>query len=842
MLRHIHRPLRRLPLLRYSHSETRPLQGRVFIDALPVRLFPLDLRYFVALLGEEELLERIRSRLTNIKSHAFTVIDIEPYHKDGGIFVSFEYTASDPDDALKTIRAELEKEAKSRGGLPSWLGSGAGVWMVNGQPWIEDIPQLPSNWLSVAFDGGPDIGEERLYELFRPYGMIRSIDAPTPVPAGTLRSANVVFDKIRYAATARNAMHGTQVFAPGSKSPTRLHLTYTFPLNAHKVRDWLASHPRVVLPVAIFLLGTLTYAIFDPIRATCVQAKMENWLDVREFRLYKWVRDKSLELRIFEPTAHVSDSTEEVWKERKQAETDLQAYLQDWPSTISFISGPQGAGKAALLDAVLEDTDRSVLTIDCREFQEATSDTQLVNALARQVGYRPVFSFFSSFNNMIDVASVAMIGQKANLSTSLPDQVRGMLSVVRKALQSANSSHQRDVQREIRRQARAEEHARRDAILRERILRGIWHDGRLDCVSGNGVISELGVGDEILDGQDVTSTRVEEKPASERKKEKQVEAVGSLPIVVIRNFSSRGSTREEVFDVIAEWAAGLVENQFAHVVVVSDNRENSKRLAKALPSKPLHAITLYDADAKSSLAFVKRKLKDADINLDYTTDQVAAVQRLGGRASDLESLVHKIRNGSRVEEAVEDIISRGVSELRKNAFGDDSEDAKHLPWGREHAWLLFKLLAKDTEVPYHQVLLEFPFKGDEAPLRALEHAEIITIGTAANGRPSTIRPGKPVYRYVFERLVTDPIFSASQDIMQNEKLVASAESTIKSCEQELLSLREINKDNESWWHGAPVALSSRTRYLLSKMRAATIKIEGLERRNAELKKVLAKGD
>jgi hypothetical protein len=100
-----------------------------------------------------------------------------------------------------------------------------------------------------------------------------------------------------------------------------------------------------------------------------------------------------------------------------------------------------------------------------------------------------------------------------------------------------------------------------------------------------------------------------------------------------------------------------------------------------------------------------------------------------------------------VQEAVEDIISRGVSELRKNAFGDDIEDAKTLPWSREQAWVVLKQLSKQDEVehcetssvcnvdllpiqiPYHDLLMEFPFKGDEAPLRSMEHAELISIGT-----------------------------------------------------------------------------------------------------------------
>jgi hypothetical protein len=61
-------------------------------------------------------------------------------------------------------------------------------------------------------------------------------------------------------------------------------------------------------------------------------------------------------------------------------------------------------------------------------------------------------------------------------------------------------------------------------------------------------------------------------------------------------------------------------------------------------------------------------------------------------------LIHKVRNGATVEDAVEDIIYREVSEVRKKAFGDDAEDAKNLAWGREQAWSLFKQLSKKTEV------------------------------------------------------------------------------------------------------------------------------------------------
>lgn len=55
---------------------------------------------------------------------------------------------------------------------------------------------------------------------------------------------------------------------------------------------------------------------------------------------------------------------------------------------------------------------RKTLVIDCAELNKATSDTRLVAALAQQTGYRPIFTFLNSLTNIIDIASMGVIGQK----------------------------------------------------------------------------------------------------------------------------------------------------------------------------------------------------------------------------------------------------------------------------------------------------------------------------------------------------------------------------------------------------------------------------------------------
>jgi hypothetical protein len=50
----------------------------------------------------------------------------------------------------------------------------------------------------------------------------------------------------------------------------------------------------------------------------------------------------------------------------------------------------------------------------------------MIAELARQTGYWPVFTFFNSMSNMIDLASVGMIGQKG--STCGPQNYRTLLT------------------------------------------------------------------------------------------------------------------------------------------------------------------------------------------------------------------------------------------------------------------------------------------------------------------------------------------------------------------------------------------------------------------------------
>lgn len=95
-------------------------------------------RHYLGLLREESILEIIRHRLGHIQSHGFRIISLEPYEKDGGVFIRFTYNASDAESALQSIERELLEVAEKHGDLPSWLGPNKGkMWVVKGKPWRE---------------------------------------------------------------------------------------------------------------------------------------------------------------------------------------------------------------------------------------------------------------------------------------------------------------------------------------------------------------------------------------------------------------------------------------------------------------------------------------------------------------------------------------------------------------------------------------------------------------------------------------------------------------------------------------------------------------------------------
>ncbi|GAA5851794.1 hypothetical protein JCM9279_004412 [Rhodotorula babjevae] len=836
-----------------------------FDHVYPIRFAVWDIRHLFSRLHQGDTLDRLRQSIPRASPLRLEVDSVDPRAKDGGAFVRVRFAlpngvqADDP-VAANRIVAHLESitnESLDKHALKPWysLGRPSRAFLVRGEPWMEDMNRFPSREIRVDVEGS-EIPQEELYQIFRPYGKIHDIVPVSP------KQARIIYTSIRSAASARNCLHAASTSAPHQAV---LRILYADAKRSSYVKDFATSHPRITIPLIVALLGTISYAVFDPIRELSVMAKVEGTFDADQWAAVRWLKRETIgrladHFRLSGKGAEgMGRGGTGIEKEREEAREALRNWLVDRPDTFVVVTGPQGSGKTALVDEVLADG-KNVLTIDCNQLlKNARSDTKLVTELASAVGYRPNFVFAASLSNMIDLASMGLIGQKAGFSATLDAQLKSILEVTASALSRIASATQARAAAQLASdRSRREHEQQREAVVEQLRTVGV-RDARVDAVAGSGIVAELGGG---VEGP----SAVEQAAAVDEKEE--VEIVGPrssavvrdaaasasstsmssgdgapverLPVVVIKGFAAKGEAKQEVlWDVLSEWAAVLVENQVAHVVFTSESATLAKPLARALPSKPFNVITLTDASPEASLQYVAAKL--ASFKHDLPSTAFPAVARLGGRQTDLDLLVQKTRAGQDVGEAVDDIVQRNASELRKNLFGDDQDEADKLKWSRSQAWALVKALGDKGELKYNETLLT-TFGGDDAPLRALEAASLIAVHHH-HGRPSLIRPGKPVYRAACARLVDDAPFRAAIEYRAVEAGLKAARADVETAEKGLIELSALfTGDKGRWAFGGgatvPPEVEVRVGELLAKMRGAQDKMRQLGDEKKRLLEVL----
>lgn len=157
-------------------------------------------------------------------------------------------------------------------------------------------------------------------------------------------------------------------------------------------------------------------------------------------------------------------------------------------------------------------------------------------------------------------------------------------------------------------------------------------------------------------------------------------------------------------------------------------------------------------------------------------------------------------------------------------------DSSPRSWTPEQAWLIVKSLAGVESIRYNELLLSDIFKsGGEATLQALEQAEMINI-VSSNGRPTSIKPGKPVYMAAFKQLTEDHVLKSRMDLAILSQLIKIETQGIDKYEAELHLLGKLP--------GNPVETRGRSKWLLDKLFAGQNKIEQYERESSALKRVL----
>ncbi|KAG0157937.1 hypothetical protein PDIDSM_5449 [Penicillium digitatum] len=705
-------------------------------------------------------------------------------YKEGGAFVKYALKSDISND---TIRYAIKEHLKTNPIKP-WFNPVLKVDadLVRGTPWIEDLYRIPSQTLKVEFlptspdSSAVELTQESLYSMFRPYGKLLDIQTQSSDSKVEPRYAILRFERPRFAVMARNCMHGFVVSdeSGGGKSGTRFKINYERKIKLFMIKDWILNHPRLVIPAIAALIATITVIVFDPIRTFFITLKIKSSFQSEENPVLQWVRKQASKASMFSFGKRKSDprGLAAIWEDRQAEIGQLRAWLTETAETFIVIHGPRGSGKRELvLEQALKEHKYKVI-IDCKQIQDARGDTSKISRAAAQVGYRPIFSWMNSISSFIDLAAQGMIGTKAGFSETLDAQ-----------------------------------------------LSKIWQN--------TGVAMKR----VALEGR-----RKEDKDFN-MSEDEYLEAHPEVrPVVVIDNFLYDADDRV-VLDKLTEWAAGLTSANIAHVIFLTTDPSFAKPLSKALPNQVFRTIALGDCSLEVGRRFVLSHLdteagdsddeqnarrKETLRGLDY------CIKMLGGRVTDLEFMAHRIEAGETPEAAVDRIIEQSASEILKIfILGTESITPQ---WTREQAWHLIKSIAhsRDGSLLYNKVLLDDIFKDNgEATLRALEQAELVSIGTD-KGFPRYIKAGKPVYRAAFQRLVANKTLQGRLDLLILSQLIGNENSSIMKYEEELQVIGSLPKH--------PWELTSRIEWLLRKVHGSQSKILKYEGESAALSKGLQK--
>ncbi|CZT19828.1 related to Mitochondrial escape protein 2 [Ramularia collo-cygni] len=721
------------------------------------------------------------------------VVEVLTRFGEGGAFVKFQH-----DGNAKAVADAVHRHLETHAARPWWNPfTDVRASLVLGKPWVEDLSRRPSRRLRAEFlptEPGAEVAElsvEQLYAHFRPFGKLSDIISQPSDSKVTPRFAYIDFSQFRKAIMAKNCLHGYIVSESegGGKMGTVLRLTYEKKQRAGWAKDWIFGHPRIAIPILAALVAGITVAIFDPLRTLSIKAHITRAFHIEDNAIFLWFRRQGEDLinkvKQFGRDAEYADGGMGVVWEDRQAEIEkLQSWLLENGDNFIVVQGPRGSGKRELvLDHALHHKREAkrVLVIDCKPIQEARGDAATIASAAAQVGYRPVFSWLNNVSGLMDLAAQGMTGSKAGFSETLENQLVKIWTNTSAALKS------------------------------------IALDSR-----------QKGDKDYKLGDDEYMEAHPEHRP-----------------VVVIENFLHKSNEPGAalVYDKLAEWAARLTTSNIAHVIFLTNDVSFSKSLSKALPDRVFRQISLGDCSPDVAKRYVinhldfdaKRSTED-DGTKSLTPSQKRedlqeldeVISLLGGRLTDLEFFARRIKTGETPTKAVGEIVDQSASEIIKMflLLGSESRD-----WNSAQAWLLVRDLAENGTMRYNELLLRDTFKsGGDKALAALEQAELIAV-QSLNGRPYSVKPGRPVYHAAFQRLVQDNVLRAKMELQILGDAIALENKAIDKYEQELHLLSELPKQ--------PRELYERVQWLCAKIAGGQSRIVSYEKESSAMKSILS---
>ncbi|PIA18983.1 hypothetical protein COEREDRAFT_6145 [Coemansia reversa NRRL 1564] len=709
----------------------------LFLDnVFPLKISAFDIRSYLMLRNQEAMQKKVACLLPGELPHGAAVNSIEPHRRDGGSIVYFTFLAPQEHEAAaataqKVVEAVNAHLASRKG--RKWYDVGRiRALGVRGVPFTEDIVrQLPSKRVKVEFQG-PDVGVEEMYKEFREFGRIEDITQQPSSSKDTPHWAEVHFTKLRGATSARNCVHGDVV------GTTKLRVSYVKEDREHVVLQWLKEHSKFTIPLAAAALIAAIYAVFDPIREFFVENKITHRFDLSQLPLVGNVRRAAILNLLRRDTAPKEEV--EAWSGLADQSARLSSILDEPPESFVIVTGPHGAGKTRVVEQATAHRKYRIV-IDAGKLGAEHSELEQMTTLARQLGWWPVFNSIIGITNAIDLMVTATTGSNAGISATPASQVRKILDTLALVLSNIRRDRLRHADAQ---NARKEPHG----------AAGHGYAGPMHTVS----------------------------PAD-------------IPVIVLENLMDK---ELKFTPDILEWAASVIEAGLAHCIVTTSNISGYHDIQRAQPHSTASLLSLDDASPMEAVTLLQQQLvpagpghaitAGAHTNKDVSAEEnhhgvgavsedsiVTAAKTLGGRLEDLQLFVQKVKAGESAASALEDIIQRSITEVRKHAFADDAEVGQNEhTWTPEQFWYLLTELAMHEDVEYDRMRNSALFAGRDDALLGLAEAQLITM-VYNNDRPSRIRAGRPVYYAAFTRIVKDPGFSSSMTVKMNNKGVGAAQ-------------------------------------------------------------------
>ena len=842
------------------------IRGVLWFDCVyPMQAHWLDPRHLLATHNHETLIPTIMP--TDVE-----IISMIPRIKEGGVFVQFETKKGDEyetahDVSLAVIRRLRKKPVRAR-----FTTRPVHCHLVDGEPFLEDLmSRFPSARLKIEMKGSDvackEVTLEHLFGELRSFGRIVDLILG-PYVKDQPRQASVQYRKMHGAVGARQCLHRSLIVvqpppatvgaAPPAATSIMLFFTYDSVLKTSYIIDFANKHPRIVVPLMGLILAAFTILIFDPLRSFNITNKITGRFTIRGLTHsgpLVFLRAQLASLynnRIFDVFKREGSETvvRSSWSAREADEEKVNRWLHSIPDRLLFITGAKGAGKQALVRKVTADR-KNVVTINFGQFIDR-NDEEFVKGLSNAIGFAPGFSILSWISNIMDIFTPGA-GKASGAGTAqFTSQLQKILEVWTDALVAIDSRATKKIKSTADGQVAVTEQRHRGDEVRDKVVQlvksgeGTSHPNEKSAETGRVAEKnkplpiEKGGSDGGERKDQAKDDRQDDTVSSKNadngiiNTDKIAEKVGeaashhqpldrslfsdTIPLFIVDGFSPDNKDKHNNFmSSFVQFAAQMTAAQLARFLFLTDSTLEES-ISKSMPDVKVQEVTLSDADVDSALEFVMNSVSGAmkDKMTDDTKQQTKrAVRILGGRYSDLLSLVRQLESGASPLDAAEEIVNQSIGIVKSILFTDSKTT-----WNKTQLWLTMGMLTdaynrslqreerkveeetvseqhiKEASVRdwigYDDCLFNI-FGGDDAALRGLVRADILRIEGRLNEQ-DRLRAGSPVLLEAMRRMRQEQKFKAGMDVLVAKTTIDKEQKRLSELEEELVRVGRLENE------------------------------------------------